>query len=54
MKWLINLVKKVQDSEVAKELAKARGKYLSNVIDGMSEENKKKVEKMLGEDNEDN
>ena len=54
MKWLINLVNKVQNSEVAKELAKARGKYLSNVLDGMSEENKKKVEKMLGEDNEDN
>lgn len=53
MKWLINLVNKAQDSEIGKALAKARGKYISNVLDGMSEENKNKVKKMLEEDNED-
>lgn len=54
MKWLAKLIENAQNSELGKTLAKARGRYLSNVLDGMSEENQKKVKKMLEEDNEDN
>lgn len=56
MKWLSKLVNSIQDTEWAKDLAKARGKYLSNVLEGMKEEDKKKLLALLEEnkDNEDN
>ena len=54
MKWLSKLVNSIQDTELAKDLAKARGKYLSNVLEGMKEEDKKKLLALLLEENKDN
>ena len=50
MKWLSKLI----NSDIAKDLAKARGQYISNVLDGLKEEEKKKLLKMLLEEFKDN